>query len=576
MKILLTGNPNVGKSVIFSHLSNIKAISSNYPGTTVEVLCGETKLSGVNFDIIDLPGIYSLNYSNKAEEVAAKILESNDYDLIINVIDANSLERNLFLAFQILKLKKPTIFLINKCDIAKNKGIIIDFKGLSEKLGVKIIPVVATTGEGFKNLEKEVQEFLKDRNKFIPEFKVPEDDLEKWKLIGEITTSYQKIIHKHPTFLEKLELLTATPSVAIPIALVVMLISFYVIRFIGEGLINYIMDPLFNNYYQPFINNLVSKINTEWIKFILVGKNGVAMESFGILTTAVYIPFVAVFPYMISFYAVLGFLEDVGYLPRLAVILDKLSHKIGLHGYGTIPLIMGLGCKVPGIFSLRILESNKEKVIASSLLFLMTPCMPQTAMIFSLLGKYPIVYTFLFFGFIFLVGFLSGVLLSKVVKGQDSELFIEIPSYQLPKFSIFIFKLKLRLKEFLKDAVPLIIAGIFLINILDMFNFLDKISSFFAPFFSKLLGLPGEMASVVALGFLKKDVAITFLFPFNLTLRQIMVSSAFLVMYLPCIASIFVLWREIGKKNTIFVILFNLLMAILFSAIFNIFLSFVM
>lgn len=576
MKILLTGNPNVGKSVIFSHLSNIKAISSNYPGTTVEMLCGETKLAGVNFDIIDLPGIYSLNYSNKAEEVAAKILESNNYDLIVNIIDANNLERNLFLAFQILKLKKPTIFLINKCDIAKNKGIVIDFKGLSEKLGVKIIPVVATTGEGFNNFEKEVQEFLKDRNKFIPEFKVPEDDLEKWKLIGETTTAYQKIVHKHPTFLEKLELLTATPSVAIPIALAIMLISFYVIRFIGEGLINYIMDPLFNNYYQPFINNLVSKLNVEWIKFILVGKNGVAMESFGVLTTAVYIPFVAVLPYIISFYVILGFWEDIGYLPRLAVILDKLSHKIGLHGYGTVPLIMGLGCKVPGIFSLRILESDKEKIIAASLLFLMTPCMPQTAMIFSLLGKYPIVYTFLFFGFIFLVGFLSGVLLSKVVKGQDSELFIEIPSYQLPKFSIFIFKLKLRLKEFLKDAVPLIIAGIFLINILDMFNFLDKISSFFAPFFSKLLGLPGEMASVVALGFLKKDVAITFLFPFNLTLRQIMVSSAFLVMYLPCIASIFVLWREIGKKNTIFVILFNLLMAILFSAIFNIFLSFVM
>lgn len=568
MKIILTGNPNVGKSVVFSRLTNLGAISSNYPGTTVEVYSGKTKLGGAEFEIIDVPGAYSLSSDNEAERTAGKIISSADFDLIIHVLDANALERNLFFAFSILAAGKPVIFLLNKCDLAKSKGISINVENLSKQLQARVIPIVATTGEGFDALNREIMNFLKDRKALLPSFTPPAEDGEKWKKIGQIAEASQSIEHKHPGFLEKMEIITATPQTAIPFAIIVIVLSFALVRILGESLINHVMDPLFNSIYMPLLQK-ASQLQSipEFLRFLLFGKTPSPMEAFGVLTTGIYIPFVAVLPYIFSFYLVLSLLEDIGYLPRLAVILDRFSHKIGLHGYGTIPLIMGLGCKVPGILSLRILETRKEKIIAASLLFLFSPCMPQTAMIFSLLSPYPLKYTFLVFGYLFIMGLTGGFLLNRIIKQETPELFVEIPPYQFPRPSLLGFKLWLRTKEFIYDAVPMIIFGIFLINLLDLSGALSAISAFFSPVFSTLLGLPGEMGAVMVLGFLKKDVSIAMLAPFSLSPERIAVASVFLVSYMPCAASLFVLRKELGITASAIAAGFNFILALIFSSL---------
>jgi ferrous iron transport protein B len=574
MKIILTGNPNVGKSVVFSKLCGYGAISSNYPGTTVDILIGKVKIANYECEIIDVPGTYSLEGESVAEKVASSIIKKGDYDLIINILDANSLERNLLFALELLSLRKPTIFLINKCDIARNRGVNIDFEKLSKILNVVVIPIIATIGWGFDILENEIKNFFLKNKDYVSDISIPLNTFDKWKMIGEIISKVQKIEHKHPTFLEKLEVLTTTPSIAIPFGIIVIIASFWIVRFIGEGLINNFFDPIFNNYYYPLIDKFRNLISSDLLKSIIFGKNPVAMEGFGIITTGIYVPFVVVLPYVFSFYIVLGFLEDIGYLPRLAVILDRFSHKIGLHGYSGIPLIMGLGCKVPGIFSLRILELSRDKVIAASLMILIAPCIPQTAMIISVLSKYSIIYTFLFFLYLFVVGIITSFILNKILKGGSSDLFIEIPAYHIPVLKNMLFKLKIRIIQFLKDAVPAVIGGIFLINILDILGFLERISLFFAPFFKNIFSLPSEISSIIAIGFLKKDVSITFLVPFNLGLRELMVSSFFLVTYLPCLSSMMVLRKEIGNKNSFYVMCINFVVSLIFTFIFSIFLKF--
>jgi ferrous iron transport protein B len=290
------------------------------------------------------------------------------------------------------------------------------------------------------------------------------------------------------------------------------------------------------------------------------------MESFGLLTTGLYIPFVTVLPYIVSFYAALGLLEDIGYLPRLAVMLDSAMHKVGLHGYGTIPLMLGLGCKVPAILAARVLETPRERIIATALALAIAPCMPQTAMIMSLLAPFHIKYTITAFGAIAAAGILSSLLLSRLLKGETPELFLEIPPYQAPCWSMLAKKMYFRIKDFLLEAVPLIIFGVLLVALLDYSGILAGISSFFEPAVTGLLGLPAETVSVMTLGFLRKDISIAMLVPFALSPGSIVVASVFLSLYLPCMASFMVAVRELGAKGAAAVFAVNFAAALLFAS----------
>ena len=377
-KLLLTGNPNVGKSVVFSRLTGLNVISSNYPGTTVEFCKGTARLGGTRFCVTDVPGAYSLASTCVAEDVACRILSEGQADIIIDVLDSVNLERNLFFALQLLEKGLPVILLLNKWDAARLKGITIDAEMLSRRLGTPVVPFVAVTGEGLKELNKTTAEFF--GGKFGRPKPVPPGDDGKWRLIGELSREVQKITHKHPTFLEKLADISVVPLTGIPIALAVLASAFYAIRIIGEGLIRYFAEPLFSRIYLPLLNSIAGILwPCRFCRELLMGQGQDIMQSFGALTTGVYVPFVSVVPYIFSFYLVLGFLEDLGYLPRLAVLLDRSMHRLGLHGYGAIPLMLGMGCKVPAILAVRVLESRRERIIAIALTLLIVPCMPQTA-----------------------------------------------------------------------------------------------------------------------------------------------------------------------------------------------------
>ncbi len=539
-KIILTGNPNSGKSAIFSRLTSVDVISSNYPGTTIELMKGNLKVRNDKYIIIDTPGIYSFSSSSKAEEIANKTMDEGD--IIINILDSTNLERNLNLTLQVIKKRKPMILVLNIWDETKHKGIVIDYKKLEEILNIPVIPTCAITGQGIKELVERVKEAR------ISNFDYKEN--EKWEKIGEIINQVQKIYPKHHLFSEIINELTFNHFTGLPVAFFILLFSFIIIRFTGEGLINYVLDPIFNKFYMPFLIKINNSDIPLLIKHILIGKNIEPMESFGVLSTGLYIPFVVVLPYIISFYIVLSFLEDSGYLPRLSVLLDNFLHKLGIHGYSSIPILLGIGCKVPGFLSIRILESEREKIITALLILISAPCMPQTAMIITLGMHYGLKVVLMIFFLLLLISIITAYFLNKLLKGESQELFIEIPPYRIPDINILAKKLWMRLRNFIFEAIPLIILGIFLINIMDITGLLNYLSKTFGKFFTVITGLPEEMASVMLLGFLRKDVSISMLAPFNLTAKQFIIASIFLVMYLPCVASFFTLNRELGIKST--------------------------
>ncbi|MFC1501065.1 FeoB small GTPase domain-containing protein [Elusimicrobiota bacterium] len=569
MKIFLVGNPNVGKSVLFSRLTGLDVMVCNYSGSTVEFCKGEVKFWEHKSELIDIPGLYSLRPANKAEEVAADILKDfKDGDILINVIDAINLERNLFLTLELLEKKIPTIIVLNRWDLTKSHGIEINYSKLIQKLGVPVLPVVGVSGEGIKELVETMDKCL--HNPFLSNTNIPEHKEDKWKLIGEIVSQCQKLYHHHPTLLEKLQELSITMPYAIFIAAGVLIGSFVIVRTIGESLVNYVLDPLFSKIYLPNLQALINVIGLPaWLNSLLMGAKPEPMAAFGLLTTGLYVPFVILLPYIFAFYLILSFIEDSGYLVRIAIVMDKVLHKIGLHGYASIPVLLGLGCKVPAIMSTRILESKKERIIALALILLLFPCIPQTVMVYSVLTKYGVTVVVSVFAFVFLLGLGVSFALNKFLKGETPELFVEVPIYQIPRFKQLAKKVFIRLKEFIMETVPLIIVGIALVSILDMIGVIKIIANVLGPIVTGLLGLPKELSIVMISGFLRKDVSIALLIPFDLTLKQMVIASVFLIMYLPCIATFFIMVKEFSAKTAVKVSVLTLLFSIIVGSALN-------
>jgi len=382
-KILLIGNPNVGKSVIFSRLTGAQVIISNYPGTTVGFTQGKMKLAEETITIIDVPGTYTLEPTCKAEDVACRMLEEGG--LVINVIDATNLERNLYLTLQLMEKDIPVIVALNMWDDTKHRGIHIDIKKLEEQLGVPVVSTCGLTGEGIKELISRLAEAKVVKTPFS-------SDGQRWERIGKIVEGVQKLTHRHHTLLEILEDLSIKPLTGLPIAIGILYCAFWVVRFIGENLIGYLFEPLFERLWLPLMMKLSVFLGEgTFLHHILIGNliGGTIDfgQSFGLLTTGFFVPVGMVLPYIFSFYLALGILEDFGYLPRLAVLMDNFMHHLGLHGYAIIPFILGLGCNVPGALSTRILEERREKFIAATLMAIAIPCMAQIAMIVGLVGQ---------------------------------------------------------------------------------------------------------------------------------------------------------------------------------------------
>jgi len=544
-KIVLMGNPNVGKSVVFSRLTGANVIASNYPGTTVDFYEGAMRLEGEHVKIIDAPGTYSLKPTNKAEEVSANLFE--DADIIINVVDATNLERNLYLTLEILERGKPSVIALNLWDETKHLGIEIDHEKLEELLGVPVVPTVALTGGGIKELVGRLKEAKK------MDFPSLSED-EKWVKIGKIIKEVEVIKHHHHTLRERISDITIKPVTGIPIAIIMVAFSFWVVRIIGEGLINYVFDPLFNAYY-PVVTQISNFLGSGIIHDILIGTliDGKIdyMQSMGLLTTGLYVPFGAVLPYIISFYFTLSLLEDSGYLPRLATLVDNIFHKLGMHGHGIVPVFLGLGCNVPGILSSRALETRKQRFISATLTAISVPCMAQTAMIFGILGPYGMRYIAMVYATLFTVFIVAGLLLNKFVKGESPEIFLDIPPYRRPSMKAIVKKTWMRIRWFLEDAIPWLFLGVLLVNILYAIGFLQWLGNVFSPITSGWLGLPNESTTALLIGFLRKDLAVGMLLPLGMKPLQLVIATTILTIYFPCIATFAVMLKELGVKDLI-------------------------
>ncbi len=563
-KILLMGNPNVGKSVIFSRLTGIQVIASNYPGTTVEYTKGYLRLGEEKVEIIDVPGTYTLEPTSRAEEVAVKMLDEGD--IVVNVVDATNLERNLNLTLQLLKTNRLIIVALNIIDEARHTGISIDIEKLERILGVPVVPTCAITGEGIHKLVSK----LKDAKQGKFEY----EEKERWHEIGNIIDSVQKITHRHHRFVERLGDATIKPGTGLPIAIVLLFLVFWIIRLIGENLITYVFEPIFERLWAPLMMKLSNVMGSGgFLHNILIGKlvDGEIdfLESFGVLTTGLFVPFAAVLPYVFAFYLVLSFLEDSGYLPRLGVLVDSVMHRVGLHGLSIIPMMLGLGCNVPGAMATRILETRRERFIGMTLMAIAVPCMAQLAMIVGLIGKSGVAGLMLVFGTLFIVWFLLGIIMNLMLKGESPEIFTEIPAYRIPYFGALLKKLWMRIKVFLKEAVPYVILGVLVVNILHTLHIIDFIGRLAAPIVTKTFGLPGEAVAALVVGFLRKDVAIGMLVPLNLSLKQLVIASVILTMYFPCVATFAIMVRELGIKDMLKSALIMIVVTIIVGGMLN-------
>jgi len=536
------GNPNVGKSVVFSRLTGVRVIVSNYPGTTVSYTRGAMKLGEEETEVIDVPGTYTLEPTTEAEEIALKMLDTGD--IVINVVDATNLERNLNLTLQLLEKGTPMIVALNMWDDVGHRGIHIDVRRLEELLGVPVIPTVAITGQGIKELVENIPGATSLEL-------APSDHDERWLAIGNIIDQVQQVTHRHHTWLERLEDASVKPLTGSFIALAVLAGTFLVVRFIGESLIGYVFDPIFENLWTPVILGLSNLLGgTGFLHSTLIGSIAGGeinyVEAFGLLTTGLYVPVAMVLPYIVSFYLMLGLLEDIGYLPRLAVLMDTIMHRLGLHGYAIIPTLLGLGCNVPAVMATRILESKRERFIAATLISIAVPCAALQAMVFGLVGERGWQYVAIVYGTLFIVWIILGIILNRFARGFSPELLIEIPPYRLPPWRTVLLKLWMRVRWFLREAIPIILGAVLAINILYTLGVFDAIANFTAPVVTGLLGLPKEAVVALVIGFLRKDVAIGMLAPLALTSEQLVIGSVVLAMFFPCMATFVVLLRELG------------------------------
>jgi len=569
-KILLMGNPNVGKSVIFSRLTGVYVIASNYPGTTVEFAKGYMRLGNERIEVIDVPGTYSLEPTCKAEQVAVAMLdeaiEQQDGAIVINIVDATNLERNLNLTLQLLKKNIPVVVCLNLWDETKHTGIKIDVAKLEKILGVPVVPTCGISGEGIKELVSRLKEARTGSYSY--------DEKERWNEIGKIVNQVQKITHRHHTLLERIGDASLKPFTGLPLAVVVLFVSFNVIRFIGEGLIGIVFEPLFEKLWAPLMMNFSRFLGSSgFIHDLLIGKlvGGEIdfVESLGLLTTGLFVPFAMVLPYVFSFYLVLSFLEDSGYLPRLGVSIDNLMHRLGLHGLAIIPMLLGLGCNVPGAVATRVLETRRERFIAATLMAIAVPCMAQLAMIVGLVGRFGAKGLGLVFGTLIVVWLVLGSLLNLILKGESPEIFVEIPPYRLPYPQALMKKLWMRTMGFLTDAIPWVIVGIFIVNVLYSLGVIEFIGRIAAPIVTGLFGLPREAVVALLIGFLRKDVAVGMLSPLGMTMDQLVVASVVLAMYFPCVATFTVLIKELGIKDMMKSLLIMITSALIVGGVLN-------
>lgn len=558
VKILLMGNPNVGKSVVFSKLTGVHVDSSNYTGTTVDYTLGDINYNNITGTMIDVPGTYSLEATSEAERVAVSLLEEGA-DVIIYVLDATHLERNLYLAHQLKEYPIPVVYSLNLLDVAERQGIKIDVEKLSEELGSPVIPTIAVKNVGLRDLMKTAIELAKEKKE--PEPKL--EDEERWDKIKNIVDKVQSKVEKEITFIQKLEYWTVQPWPGIPIALLVLAASIGFVVGGGKALRALILLPLVRDVISPFLANIVSLVVPAGIlRNVLVGE-------FGIFVIGIEWPFALILPYVTLFYIVFSFLEDSGFLPRIGVLADGILRRIGIQGGNIIPIMLGYGCAVPAIIGTRAANTYKERIMVASLVSFAIPCASQSGAFFSLLGDK----SMLSLIFVYLMSILAmltvGVVLNKRIPGKSQPMLLEVPNLLLPDRKSFMKKLKIKMKHFLVDAEGPMLIGIVIASIIAETGILNEFSKLIAPFVEGWLGLPKEASLSLLLGIIRRELAVLPLLEMSLNTLQLTVGAVVALFYLPCLSAFGVLVKEFSVKTALFIGLITTTSAFLFGGLVN-------
>jgi len=571
-RILLMGNPNVGKSVFFTEFTGIHAISSNFVGTTVNYMEGHLPVGNREFTLIDVPGTYSLSTTSEAEDVALRFLEEGA-KAIIFVLDASNLERNLCLALEVRKYNIPTIFSLNLLDVAKRRGIIINEKLLEQELGAPVIPTIAVKKHGLDTLIKRLAEMLDNPEEYEQKactncaacaFKNESIKTDVWCAAKDITrrvSSSSTNTENH--FFDKLGASSIKPWPGIPIAIVVMAVLIGVVVFGGRGLRAAVLLPLVNSVIVPFFRNLFGSFISEGILLnILVGEFGIFVISFEWVLALV-------FPYVLFFYVGFSFLEDSGYLPRISVLFDNIMRKIGIQGGSLIYTIMGFGCAVPAIIGSRAATSRKERIIITAAICFAIPCISQTGALMSLLAAFAwwMMPAMALFGFaLFItVSFIAG----KLIKGKVDPLIIEVPNLLLPDPRSYGKKLLTRMKHFLRDAQGPMMIAIVIAALLAESGLLDIIAHYAQPLVSQWLGMPQDAVVALILGIVRREMSVAPLLALDLNALQAFVGGAVSLMYIPCLSVFAILVKEFKLKIAAFITVGSIIVALFLGGVIN-------
>jgi ferrous iron transport protein B len=621
MRIALAGQPNCGKSTILNYVAGYRSETANFPGSSVKVTTGTIRLNGSVAELVDLPGTYTLTGSNVAESIAGEYLLDHNIDLIINVIDASLLCRSLELTLELRELGIPMVVCLNMADDAVRKGIVIDAKKLSDLLGLPVVETIARRGQGFDRLFTAIKETLRmppvksealswsrdvdsvverveqqickaaDESPYPSRFRAiryletgfcyslraPEIAASalKWKTALEHKRgrSGDAVVmsERHDISMRVFEQVATVGKaqsdlrnrldgvVTHPVWGYVLLIGllvgfFWVVFGIGSHIEDFLQARLAGGFEK-----LSHGMNPNTLGFTLLKS---AWD--GLVGGAA-----IVLPYLIPFLFGLALLEDIGYLPRVAYLMDGLLHRIGLHGTSMLPLILGYGCSVPACMAARILPSRRDRFIASVLAILI-PCSARSNVIFALVAFYlgPWWALAIFLLNIAIVVF-SGWMMRKIWPEVSPGMVLEVPRYQWPRVSILTRKVWLRLREFIVLSWPMLIGGSVVLGLATFYGWDHIINVAISPL-TRLLGLPLATGTTLIFGLLRKELTLIMLSQalgtthINLVMStaQIVGYTLFITFYMPCLATMAALAREVGKKLTTYAMAYTFVLAV--------------
>ena len=573
-KLLLVGQPNVGKSLLFSRLTQRYATVSNYPGTTVEITSALAEIHGHLREVVDTPGTNTLAPQSFEERVTRDLLVASTDADVVQVGDIGNLRRTLLLSLQLIEHDIAFTLCLNMSDEPNAPTIVID--RLADRLGV---PVVAISALQRWNMEKLKRHALRPaRSPLVVRYsRAVEDAIAARQAAGssradalsalcagdaspelsaEIANTRLALVDElirdvttetRPRGKDLIGALSMHRLWGVPILLAVLYAAWLFVGKFGAGtLVDFVETSIFEGYINPWATRLVNFfVPLQFVRDILVGP-------YGVITMALTYAIAIVLPVVITFFTLFGILEDSGYLPRLAVMLHRTFRRMGLNGKAVLPMVLGLGCDTMATLTTRVLETKKERVMVTILLALGIPCSAQLGVIMAMLGRLAAPATAVWLGVtvvtIFLVGFVS----SKLLPGTTGDFIVELPPMRIPRLSNILLKVLARTEWYLKEAVPLFIVGTLLLYVLDVTHLLAIVQQALAPLVVGALGLPAEAANAFVIGFLRRDYGAAGLFAMQrggaLDPNQTVIALTVITLFVPCIANFLVMIRERGKR----------------------------